>query len=462
MEEPNSEHPKGYGQGLIEVTPVTFSEFNANPSKYLTKDSEGKWNYDVVFVGAYDCNGSCTLQGRFNADTTNYITTYVDEGYGFLLGHDFNSLKERLRSGESSGVGAISSDLIKISKKGIMTSYPWNLGEVGDVLTIPYAHNNGDMVDGDVWFKYDEHMDTNHCGKWCSVEVQTERSTNNHYLVTKNNLGMIQTGHSKGQATSDEMKILANTLFYLKQLSTDNFLDDYSGADVKAPDMPKFTSNRFTEDGYIELKFNEVKDNGSEYSYYVESQTRDKDSLTLSNVINETITSGLKGYSFTIDSNANTIPDNTIDTSKAETIKLKTDNSKELYVHIKAIDNAGNSSETYHFRVTDMIAPTINVVKNPSTWTNGSVTLTATATDTGSGVKYMILPNGNKVSSNSVSYTVDKNGIYFFRAIDYMGNESTVSVVVDNIDKKKPNVTINNNQNWTNQDVQVTITSEDD
>ena len=390
------------------------------------------------------------------------MSTYIDDGYGFLLGHDFKTFKEKLKSGETSGVGAVSSDLIKINKKGIMTSYPWNLGEVGDILNIPYAHNNGDMVDGDVWFKYAENTNPEHCKTWCSIEVQTERSTNNHYLVTKNNVGMIQTGHSNGKATTDEQKILANTLFYLKQLSTDNFLDDYSGADVKAPNIPVINKHKFTEDGYIEVNFNEVVDNGSEYSYYVESQTRDKDSTTLSNVVTETITSGLKGYSFVIDSNANTIPDNTIDTTKAETIRFKIDNSKELYVHIKAIDNVGNASETYHYRVTDMTKPTINVVKNPSTWTNGSVTLTATAIDNESGIKYMFLPNGNKVSSSSVSYTVDKNGIYYFRALDYMGNETTVSVIVDNIDKNKPTTIINNNQNWTNQDVQVTITSKDD
>uniref|UniRef100_UPI00261F0AC5 four helix bundle protein n=1 Tax=uncultured Capnocytophaga sp. TaxID=159273 RepID=UPI00261F0AC5 len=40
-----------------------------------------------------------------------------------------------------------------------------------------------------------------------------------YYLTTWNNTAMIQTGHSNGESTEDERKVLANTLFYLKQLT---------------------------------------------------------------------------------------------------------------------------------------------------------------------------------------------------------------------------------------------------
>ena len=36
-----------------------------------------------------------------------------------------------------------------------------------------------------------------------------------YYLTTWNNTAMIQTGHSRGESTEDERKVLANTLFYL-------------------------------------------------------------------------------------------------------------------------------------------------------------------------------------------------------------------------------------------------------
>ena len=41
-----------------------------------------------------------------------------------------------------------------------------------------------------------------------------------YYLTTNNNTAMVQTGHSNCASTSDERKIIANTLFYLKQTST--------------------------------------------------------------------------------------------------------------------------------------------------------------------------------------------------------------------------------------------------
>ena len=45
-----------------------------------------------------------------------------------------------------------------------------------------------------------------------TVEVA---KNNNFYLSTYNNTAMIQTGHSNCQATSDEQKIIANTIFFM-------------------------------------------------------------------------------------------------------------------------------------------------------------------------------------------------------------------------------------------------------
>ena len=50
-----------------------------------------------------------------------------------------------------------------------------------------------------------------------------------YYLTTWNNTAMIQTGHSNGNSTEDERKVLANTLFYLKQLTHKKEILDNSG-----------------------------------------------------------------------------------------------------------------------------------------------------------------------------------------------------------------------------------------
>ena len=461
MEEPNAENSKGYGKGIIEVTPVTFTDFNANPSNYLFKDSDGTWNYDVIFVGAWDCNGSCSLQGKFSTSTENYVSNFIDDGYGFLGGHDFLSFRDKFVSTGGVGQGAISSDLIVVNKKGVMTNYPWELGDVGTILNIPYSHNNNDFVDGDIWFKYEEYTTPEHCKTWCNIATENEQGSSNHYLVTKNNLGIIQTGHSNGNATADEQKILANTLFFLNQLSTDNYLNDRSGQDVKAPTMPTLNSYTFTENGEINVTFNPSSDIGSKYKYYIEYEDKSGDKMAISEIKEVEILTGLKGYSYVVDSNPTTIPDNIIEFSSMSPVKIKTDTSKEIYVHIKAIDNAGNSSETLHYRLTDMTKPTLQLSLAPNSWTNGSVTINAKAIDNESGIKSIVLPNGNVVNTTTTSYTVSANGIYYFKAIDCMGNETISSIIVSNIDKKNPTVTIQNNANWTNQDVQVTITGTD-
>ena len=50
---------------------------------------------------------------------------------------------------------------------------------------------------------------------------------------------MIQTGHSSGQATTDEQKILANLVFYMNQLLFNTYTtNDASAQDVAKPNTP--------------------------------------------------------------------------------------------------------------------------------------------------------------------------------------------------------------------------------
>ena len=56
-----------------------------------------------------------------------------------------------------------------------------------------------------------------------------------YYLTTWNNTAMIQTGHSNGDSTEDERKVLANTLFYLKQLTKKTEILDNSARDIADP-----------------------------------------------------------------------------------------------------------------------------------------------------------------------------------------------------------------------------------
>lgn len=427
MEAPNSLSAKGYGKGIIEVDIVTIEDFSANPSSYM-KTTGGAWRYDVVMFGTWDANDYKDI----SSSAKSVIDQFLSEGRGVLFGHDtansnnewenFTYLGTKYCNLVHSKVDSPRVSKIVVTRRGLLTNYPWDIGELGKELTIPTTHSYGQDAYGDIWMRY-------------SGGAQNR---NDFYLTSWNNCAMIQTGHSNGAATEDEQKLLANTLFYLNQLSANNYLDDYSGQDVAAPTTPTIKNVTFTMDNKINIQVNASTDNGSTYSYYVKAENKNGGKTQTSNTVTATITTGLAGYSYVVDSSPTTTPDNVVDTTSAQ-VQIPTNNTSKYYFHIKAVDKAGNASEVVHYELTDMTNPTLIVTADKTQWTNTNVVLTAQSTDKESGLKYIYLPNGNKVSQvTSQSYTVSQNGSYVFKAEDYMGNIQTVTKSVANIDKVLP------------------------
>ena len=82
-----------------------------------------------------------------------------------------------------------------------------------------------------------------------------------YYLTTWNNTAMIQTGHSNGESTEDERKVLANTLFYLKQLTKKTEVLDNSARDIADPNKVNNVNLIMNKDGTSTIKFNKPEDN---------------------------------------------------------------------------------------------------------------------------------------------------------------------------------------------------------
>ena len=82
-----------------------------------------------------------------------------------------------------------------------------------------------------------------------------------YYLTTWNNTAMIQTGHSNGQSTEDERKVLANTLFYLKQLTKKTEVLDNSARDIADPNKVEGISTIVNENNNTTVKFRKPEDN---------------------------------------------------------------------------------------------------------------------------------------------------------------------------------------------------------
>lgn len=95
---------------------------------------------------------------------------------------------------------------------------------------------------------------------------------------------------------------------------------------------------------------------------------------------------------------------------------------------------------------------------------NKSFTLQFTAEDIGgSGLKYIILPNGKRSNSNSFEYTFTSNKVYIFKLMDNAGNYTEFSLPVGNINQE-PVTTISSSHpdTWTNEDVSIDIRSSND
>ncbi|MCH4201244.1 OmpL47-type beta-barrel domain-containing protein, partial [Clostridium tyrobutyricum] len=97
----------------------------------------------------------------------------------------------------------------------------------------------------------------------------------------------------------------------------------------------------------------------------------------------------------------------------------------------------------------DISAPTLNVSGNPSSWTNGDVTLSANASDEsgGSGFDKIVLPDNSEITTETGTFKVIQNGTYTFKAYDKVGNVTTQTVTVSKIDKTAPGTpTISNDK----------------
>ena len=106
------------------------------------------WDYDVMMYGTWDSNAFNLLSDN----AINIISDYISKGKGVLTGHDtigagigWNGMSKIASKfniaigvwGNSQHLGYdynyqwfIGSDKIKISKKGFLTQFPWNLGPV--------------------------------------------------------------------------------------------------------------------------------------------------------------------------------------------------------------------------------------------------------------------------------------------------------------------------------------------
>ena len=249
------------------------------------------------------------------------------------------------------------SNKVKISKKGFLTQFPWSLGPVGTVLTIPESHTSVNVATGNTWMEFTDTEEYDRLGYAFLQKVNFENAPKTpeynykYYLTTWNNTAMIQTGHSRGQSTEDERKVLANTLFYLKQLTKKTEILDNSARDLENPNKPGNISTAVNEDNTTNIRFRRPEDNGSTYEYYVKGLDGAREFT--SDTKSATITTGVKKYKYqVVEGTAEPVEDGWKEgttTGDNENLNIGEVNytGTPKYIHIKTVDGAGNESEVY-------------------------------------------------------------------------------------------------------------------
>lgn len=358
MEVPNQYDPKGYGKGLISVDTVSITSYNANPNAYL-KNSDGSYKYDTLYFGAWDSFASEDLSAAAETATDAFIKT----GRGVCFGHDtmvsndtismpnFFKLAHYCDIQTISHYTVLGNTQIKVFKKGLLTNYPWQIGDVGTVLNVPLSHSN-QMAFGDIWMTYQQPFTYPN-----SALVTSSLGTNNFYLTSWSNAAMIQTGHSNGDATPDEQRVTANTLFYLSQITTDTSWSDHKGQDLDAPNMPAISGVTHNSGRTQYTVSYSSQDNPTGYQYYVESTGQNDGVKYDSPTINTSIESGMKGYSIAVDNNPSGVPDGSI-TTTAGSYTFARPSGSGFYVHITAVDNVGNVSAVSTYHVDELVSVT--------------------------------------------------------------------------------------------------------
>ena len=395
-----------YGQGKINIKEVVLSDFNANPTQYL---NEAK--YDVLVFGFDNKNGpnygmSDTSGQDLSGAAITPILDFMKNGGSVIFGPDvflawrhsqgchgnkykahgnFNSLGSQLGIGTSEMKNrdsdfTNSGSRVLIKKSGNITRYPYIIGDngsEGDWFDIEQTHTSK---------AYASNMN-----RW--VGYSESNGSYNYYLLQRNNVAISQMGIGSS-VTPQEAKLMINLIIALKQTSTKQDQDYIirAGSDTAPPDKPGGTiwDLRGDDSKYL-FKVYEPKDNGTTYEHCVvgtygvgtmlpqdiakaiKNNTALEDNMIKSNITRTTICTGLKGYSYTItqkqddkdvdsviDVNVgsqNDVPESYVTAGYVQkgetfiTIPSKYINSG-YYIHIRAIDGAGNASEIYHMSLT--------------------------------------------------------------------------------------------------------------
>lgn len=135
-------------------------------------------------------------------------------------------------------------------------------------------------------------------------------------------------------------------------------LDGVTATDHAAPDkIPEDVTREAMNDMTVRITWTEPEDNGTTYYHKMESYlTGSTTVLCESNITKNTLVSGVKGYYYLVDQRKDTVVTDQANYKKTAYIDIKTMAAVQ-YLHVAAVDIAGNVGETTHIGIDEKEVP---------------------------------------------------------------------------------------------------------
>ena len=254
---------------------------------------------------------------------------------------------------------------------------------------------------------------------------------------------------------------------------TVNAHDDESGLAANAYSFnggayDSATSFKVSENGTYNVS---VKDNvGNISSASVTVSTIDKSAPKISSISKDV--SGWTGKSVTISVNASDSQSGlageaySYDGGTNFTSSSSYTVSKNCDVSVVVRDAAGNtSSSSVNISNIDLKAPSVtSVLPSTTAWTNKPISITVSAKDSGSGLADKAYSFDGKSFTSNSSLQVSQNGTYNVTVSDAVGNLSSASVEVKNIDTNAPVIRSvdKSTEEWTPKELTISVNATDD
>lgn len=283
------------------------------------------WQYDVTLSGLQDGG----IGSAWSLDASSAVQCAISSGRGHYMGHDdgrtpasqpyFQYILLLCGGYQDGPAERVYSQ--KIYQTGLLTTYPFYLGSVGTALSMQWGHT------------WDWHLMSD-VKEWSYLTDSWARP----YIFTRNNCGMMNIGDFGcnqewyNTTVMSEVLMVGNMGFYCNQLAYSRFSNtDANATDKAAPSTPQIS---FTSDGWVAKSV----DQGSTYYYRVQSYDKDHGTLMnelrstingttgqqdLSNTVKVDVKTGVRKYVYVLDNNPNTV------------ISVKTSLTKDLAVSDK-------------------------------------------------------------------------------------------------------------------------------